>query len=68
MDLALTTEDRELQARAREFTEKHLFPYELECEMNNGLSPESRDAIRAAVPDYGLAAINHSIASARPSR
>ena len=60
MDLRLTKEDRELQRRAREFTERHLFPYERECEENHGLSEESRQAIRAAVPEYGLNAINHS--------
>ena len=60
MDLRLTQEDRELQQRAREFTEQHLIPYELECEENDGLSPESMERIRAEVVAWGFNAINHS--------
>ncbi len=59
MDLRLTAEDRELQDRARDFTEQHLFPYELECEQNDGLSPESWAAIREQVVAWGFGAINH---------
>jgi alkylation response protein AidB-like acyl-CoA dehydrogenase len=61
MDLRLTKEDRELQERAREFTEQHLIPYELECEENDGLSPESMSKIRKEVLAWGFNAINHSL-------
>ncbi|MEX0834295.1 MAG: acyl-CoA dehydrogenase family protein [Actinomycetota bacterium] len=60
MDLQLSEADRELKQRAREFTEKYLFPYEQECEENGGLSETSIQTIRRAVPGYGLNAINHS--------
>ncbi|MFL5797802.1 MAG: acyl-CoA dehydrogenase family protein [Actinomycetota bacterium] len=60
MDLGLTDADRDLQRRAAEFTERFLFPFELECEENAGLSPESLAAIRAAVVDGGWNAVNHS--------
>jgi alkylation response protein AidB-like acyl-CoA dehydrogenase len=60
MDLRLSAEDLALQARAREFTEKHLFPHELECEENGGLTEQSRQSIRAGVAEYSLGAMNHS--------
>ncbi|MBI2237193.1 MAG: acyl-CoA dehydrogenase [Actinobacteria bacterium] len=60
MDLRLTAEDRDLQERARDFTEQHLFPYELECEENDGLSPESLAAVREQVAAWGFGAINHA--------
>ncbi len=61
MDLRLSEEDRELQHRAREFTEKYLFPYELETEEAHGkISDQSRATIRAGVLEYDLNAINHS--------
>jgi len=60
MDLRLTPEDRELQQRAREFTEQHLFPYEQECEEGGGLSPESLAAIRDQVAAWEFGAINHA--------
>ena len=60
MDLRLTPEDRELQQRAREFTEQHLIPYELECEENDGLTPESWKKIKDQVVAWGFNAINHS--------
>src|SRR5438128_5468285 len=61
MDVRLTPEDRELRDRARGFTERFLFPYELECELSGGLSPQSLEAIRAAVIEEGWGAINHSV-------
>jgi hypothetical protein len=45
---SLEGSDRELAERAREFTLQHLIPYELECEMNNGLSEGSLRAIERA--------------------
>jgi acyl-CoA dehydrogenase len=62
VNLTLTQSDRDLSDSARSFTEQYLLPYELECEMNNGLSEESLAAIRAAVIEWGFNAINHSVA------
>jgi alkylation response protein AidB-like acyl-CoA dehydrogenase len=62
MDLALSREDREVQARAREFTEKFLFPYELENEENGGgLSDQTHAILKQAVIDYRLGASNHAV-------
>ncbi len=61
MDLSLTPEDADLQRRAREFTERFLFPFELECEEHRGLSPGSLATIRGAVLDGSWNAINHAI-------
>jgi alkylation response protein AidB-like acyl-CoA dehydrogenase len=63
VDVRLSAADRDLQERARSFTEGHLFPYELECELSEGLSPESLGAIRKAVVEEGWGAINHSEAN-----
>ena len=60
MDLRLTEDDRALQGRAREFTRRHLFPYELECEQDDGLRPERLAEIRSAVLEWRFNAINHS--------
>jgi alkylation response protein AidB-like acyl-CoA dehydrogenase len=61
MNLDLPLADRELSDRARAFTEEHLIPCELECEMNNGLSQESLRAIRTATIEWEFNAINHSV-------
>jgi acyl-CoA dehydrogenase len=61
MDLRLTAADAELKQRARAFTEKYLFPHELECEERNGLPGDTIDAIKAAALDHELNAINHSV-------
>ena len=58
--MELQPEDRALQERAREFTERFLFPYELECEEHDGLSPESLATIRAEVIERSFNAINHA--------
>ena len=60
MDLRLTREDRELQERARAFTEEVLFPLELECEEGNGLSPERHAEVKRKVLEWGFNAINHA--------
>lgn len=49
MDFTLSKEHRALQEKAREFTEQVLFPYELECEQNNGISPETHKYITSQV-------------------
>lgn len=60
MDLRLRPADIELQERARAFADEWLIPRELECEINNGLPNESLLAIKSAVLEWGLNAINHS--------
>jgi acyl-CoA dehydrogenase len=62
MNLELGGFEVELQRRARSFTEQHLIPHELECEEGNGLPDRTIAAIKKAVLDCGLNAINHSIA------
>ena len=60
MDFKLSKEHRALQEKAREFTEQVLFPYEMEVEENNGLSPESHKYINGQVMEWGFNATNHS--------
>jgi acyl-CoA dehydrogenase len=60
MDLRLTLEDRDVQQRAREFTDQVLVPLEDECEELDGLSPASHAAAKQAVLDWGFNAINHA--------
>jgi acyl-CoA dehydrogenase len=62
VDLRLTAEDAELQAKARRFTDEVLIPLELECEDNDGLSAESASKAKRAVLDHGFHAINHAVA------
>ena len=61
MDLALDPVDRELQARARDFTQQVLLPMEDECEEHDGLTPDSAVAAKQAVLDLGFQAINHAV-------
>jgi acyl-CoA dehydrogenase len=61
VDLQLAPADEELSERARAFTYEQLIPFELECEMNNGLSEDSLRAIRSATLEWGFNAINHSV-------
>ena len=60
MNLELSKEERELQSRAREFAEKHLFPHEIECDENEGIPQPSRDKIHKAVLEYGLNGFTHA--------
>lgn len=59
-NFALSEEQRTLQQRAKDFTEKILFPYEMECEENEGLSRERISEITRVVVDWGFNAVNHS--------
>ncbi len=59
MDMRLDPADQAIQARTREFAERYLFPYELECEERQGLSKKSLGIIRRAVKEYCLNAYNH---------
>ncbi len=60
MDLRLTSEDRDLAHKARDFTAQILIPLEDECETNDGLSAQSHARAKQAVLDWGFNAINHS--------
>ena len=60
MDFTLSKEHHALQEKARQFTEEVLFPYEMEVEENNGLTPESHKYINGQVMELGFNATNHS--------
>jgi acyl-CoA dehydrogenase len=60
MDFRLSTIDRALQQKARDFTDQVLVPLEDECESNDGLTPESAAAAKQAVLDWDFHAINHA--------
>ena len=60
MDIRLSKADRELQQKARDFTDQVLVPLEDECEANDGLTPESATAAKRAVLDWDFHAINHA--------
>lgn len=60
MDLQLSKQDLEIQSRTREFAEKFLFPHEIECDENEGLSAKSLAKIRKGVLEYKLNGFNHS--------
>jgi acyl-CoA dehydrogenase len=60
MDLRLHAADRELQQKARDFTDQILVPLEDECEADDGLTPASHAAAKQAVLDWGFHAINHA--------
>ncbi|MDQ4107957.1 MAG: acyl-CoA dehydrogenase family protein, partial [Actinomycetota bacterium] len=59
MDLHLSRSDAELRQKAREFTDQVLVPLEDECEVNDGLTPETAAAAKQAVLDWDFHAINH---------
>ena len=52
MDLRLSTDEAALVERAREFTERHLYPLELDVEMNDGLSREQHQTLNKAILAY----------------
>jgi alkylation response protein AidB-like acyl-CoA dehydrogenase len=60
MDLRLSAADRDLQQKARDFSDQVLVPLEDECEANDGLSPESAATAKQAVLDWEFHAINHA--------
>ncbi len=60
MDFNLSKEHLELQAKAKEFVEQVLFPHELECEENDGISRETHQKIIDATLEWGFNAPNHS--------
>ncbi|HXQ41134.1 MAG TPA: acyl-CoA dehydrogenase family protein [Candidatus Udaeobacter sp.] len=60
MDTRLATEDLAIQARARDFTQRHLFPHEVECDLKGKLPAKILAAIRKASVEHGLAGYNHT--------
>jgi acyl-CoA dehydrogenase len=59
MSLRVAGADREVQARAREFVDQELIPFEVEAEMNSGELPHDvKDRHRRRVRELGLAAMN----------
>lgn len=57
MDFSYTPEQQQLIERVRELYE-FIKPFELECEMDNGLSADAHQRIRRAVLDADLQAVN----------
>ncbi|MFG2196477.1 acyl-CoA dehydrogenase family protein [Streptomyces sp. NPDC048639] len=57
MDFRLTPRQEELRSAARGLTE-FIMKYELDCEENNGLTPQAHAEIRDAVLESGLQAVN----------
>ncbi|WP_434362848.1 acyl-CoA/acyl-ACP dehydrogenase [Parasalinivibrio latis] len=60
MDFNLSNAHLELQAKAKEFTEQVLFPHEMECEVNDGISRETHQKIIASTLEWEFNAPNHS--------
>jgi len=60
VDMALTKDDLDVRARARELAEKFLYPVEEELDENDHLPDEKERVIHDAVIDYRLNAINHA--------
>jgi acyl-CoA dehydrogenase len=57
MDFRMTPRQIELKHQARAWTEA-MYAFELDCEMNNGLSLEQHAKVKQLIIDHGLAAIN----------
>ena len=53
----MTDRQIELKGRAKNWTDE-MMQFELDCEFNNGLSPEQHAKVKQLVIDHGLAAIN----------
>lgn len=60
MNFNLSKEHQDLQAKAKDFTVQVLFPHELECEENDGISTETHQKITQQVLDWEFNAPNHS--------
>jgi acyl-CoA dehydrogenase len=60
MDLSLPAEALVWQRRAKAFAEEHLFPHEVELEMNGSLPAATLDRLRRAVREHGLNGVNHA--------
>jgi alkylation response protein AidB-like acyl-CoA dehydrogenase len=60
MDLSLPSEALNWRRRAKAFAEEHLFPHEIELEMNGSLPAATLDRLRRAVREHGLNGVNHA--------
>jgi acyl-CoA dehydrogenase len=60
MDLTLPPEALSWQRRAKAFAEEHLFPHEVELEMQGELPAATLERLRRAVREHGLNGINHA--------
>jgi alkylation response protein AidB-like acyl-CoA dehydrogenase len=60
MDLSLPPEALNWRRRAKAFAEEHLFPHEVELEMNGSLPAAMLDHLRRAVREHGLNGVNHA--------
>ncbi len=60
MDFSLSKEHIALQSKAKEFVETVLFPHEIECEENDGISRETHQKIIDATLEWGFNAPNHT--------
>ncbi|RPI21436.1 MAG: acyl-CoA dehydrogenase, partial [Actinobacteria bacterium] len=66
MSMRLNTADRELQAKARAFTDE-LIPWEVEAEMNDGvLPPGVADGQAARAKELGLLSLNFPVEMGGP--
>lgn len=61
MQIEFSSADKEVRARAREFTERHLYPHEERLDADNHLPDEVERAILDAVLAYRLNAVNHAV-------
>jgi alkylation response protein AidB-like acyl-CoA dehydrogenase len=59
MDLSLSKEDLAIQARAKEYAERHLFPHEIATDERK-LAKKTLVAMRKAAIDYKLNGYNHT--------
>jgi acyl-CoA dehydrogenase len=60
MDLTLPSEALNWQRRAKAFAEEHLFPVEVDLELNGSLPAATLDRLRRAVKEHGLNGVNHA--------
>lgn len=60
MDLFLPPEALNWRRRAKAFAEEHLFPHEIELEMQGSLPAATLDRLRRAVREHGLNGVNHT--------
>ena len=60
MDLSLPPEALAWKRRAKAFAEEHLFPHEIDLEMNGSLPAATLDRLRRAVREHGLNGVNHA--------
>lgn len=60
IDLSLPSEAQSWRRRAKAFAEEHLFPHEIELEMNGSLPAATLDGLRRAVREHGLNGVNHA--------